>query len=147
MTVGASMLAITRSRPPQRRQVSISMEKTRLGRCTRDTASGARGARVSGPRESGDEIQRLSRVACRRDRVVGNAFTDYTQFLDADALKGARIGVWREFSFEVGGVPVDQDLSAIMDDTIAAFETAGAMDQLAAGACAARWATTARYAV
>jgi amidase len=57
---------------------------------------------------------------------VGNAFTDYTQFLDADSLKGARIGVWREFSFEVGGVPVDEDVSAIMDDTIAALEAAGA---------------------
>ena len=31
---------------------------------------------------------------------AGNAFTDYTQFLDADALDGARIGVWREGSFE-----------------------------------------------
>ena len=31
---------------------------------------------------------------------VGHAFTDYTQFLDADALEGARIGVWREGSFE-----------------------------------------------
>ena len=60
---------------------------------------------------------------------VGNAFTDYTQFLDADALDGARIGVWREFSFEVGGVPVDEDVSAIMDDTIAALEAAGADDR------------------
>ena len=57
---------------------------------------------------------------------VGNAFTDYTQFLDADALQGARIGVWREFSFEVDGVPVDEDVAAIMDDTIAALEAAGA---------------------
>jgi amidase len=57
---------------------------------------------------------------------VGNAFTDYTQFLDADALDGARIGVWREFSFEIGGVAVDADVSAIMDDTIAALEAAGA---------------------
>ena len=57
---------------------------------------------------------------------VGNAFTDYTQFLDANALQGARIGVWREFSFEVEGVPVDEDVSAIMDDTIAALEAAGA---------------------
>jgi amidase len=57
---------------------------------------------------------------------VGHAFTDYTQFLDAHALKGARIGVWREGSFEVGGVPVDEDVSAIMDDTIAALEAAGA---------------------
>ena len=27
---------------------------------------------------------------------AGHAFTDYTQFLDAHALEGARIGVWRE---------------------------------------------------
>ena len=33
MTAGASMLAMTRSRPPQRRQVSMSMAKTRLRRC------------------------------------------------------------------------------------------------------------------
>jgi amidase len=58
---------------------------------------------------------------------AGNAFTDYTPFLDAGALQGARIGVWREFSFEVGGVPVDEDVSAIMDDTIAALEAAGAI--------------------
>jgi len=58
---------------------------------------------------------------------VGNAFTDYTQFLDADALKGARIGVWREFSFEIGGVPVNENVSAIMEDTIAALKAAGAI--------------------
>jgi amidase len=57
---------------------------------------------------------------------VGHAFTDYTQFLDADALDGARIGVWREFSFEIDGVAVDPDVSAIMDKTIAALEAAGA---------------------
>ena len=28
---------------------------------------------------------------------AGHAFTDYTQFLDADALDGARIGVWRAY--------------------------------------------------
>jgi amidase len=58
---------------------------------------------------------------------AGNAFTDYTPFLDADALKGTRIGVWREFSFEVDGVPVNEDVSAIMDQTIAALEAAGAI--------------------
>ena len=57
---------------------------------------------------------------------VGHAFTDYTRFLDADALDGARIGVWREFSFEIDGVAVDPDVSAIMDETIAALEAAGA---------------------
>ena len=58
---------------------------------------------------------------------VGHAFTDYTPFLDAQALQGARIGVWREGSFEFGGVPVDEDVSAIMDDAIAALEAAGAI--------------------
>jgi amidase len=58
---------------------------------------------------------------------VGHAFTDYTQFLYAGALRGARIGVWREFSFEVGGVPVDANVSAIMDETIAALRSAGAI--------------------
>jgi amidase len=57
---------------------------------------------------------------------VGHAFTDYTRFLDADALDGARIGVWREFSFEVEGEAVDEDVSEVMDDTIAALEAAGA---------------------
>ena len=57
---------------------------------------------------------------------VGHAFTDYTQFLDADALDGARIGVWREGSFEIDGDPVDPDVSAVMDETIAALEAAGA---------------------
>ena len=57
---------------------------------------------------------------------VGHAFSDYTQFLDADALDGARIGVWRENSFEINGVAVDADVSAIMDETIAALDAAGA---------------------
>jgi len=33
MTAGASMLAMTRSRPPHCRQVSMSMANTRLRRC------------------------------------------------------------------------------------------------------------------
>ena len=39
---------------------------------------------------------------------AGNAFTDYTPFLDTGALAGARIGVWREGSFEVEGVAVNE---------------------------------------
>jgi len=39
----------------------------------------------------------------RRDpvtkRSIGHAFQDYTQFLDPNGLKGARIGVWREGVF------------------------------------------------
>jgi amidase len=57
---------------------------------------------------------------------VGHAFTDYTQFLDAHALRGARIGVWREGSFEIGGVPVDEDVAAIMERVITALQAAGA---------------------
>jgi amidase len=58
---------------------------------------------------------------------AGNAYTDYTPFLDTGALRGARIGVWREGSFEAEGEPVDENVSAIMDDTIAALEAAGAV--------------------
>ena len=54
----------------------------------------------------------------------GNAFTDYTQFLDDNALDGARIGVWRAGTY-------DPDLMGpivepILDDTIAALEAEGA---------------------
>ncbi len=44
---------------------------------------------------------------------TGHAFTDYTQFLDADALVGARIGVWRAYDPAVGDAA-----------TIAQFEAA-----------------------
>jgi len=52
---------------------------------------------------------------------AGNAFGDYTAFLDANALDGARIGVWRQGTFGV-----DPDVDAIMEDTIDALEDAGA---------------------
>ena len=54
---------------------------------------------------------------------AGNAFADYTQFLDGNALVGARIGVWREGS----GFGVDGDVDAIMEATIAALDAAGAV--------------------
>jgi len=57
---------------------------------------------------------------------AGHVPTNYTQFLDANALDGKRIGVWREGSFENLGVPVDPAVSAIMEDTIAKLEAAGA---------------------
>jgi amidase len=54
---------------------------------------------------------------------AGHAFTDYTAFLDEDALLGARIGVWREGTY-------DPDVSPEVDDvinaTVAALEAAGA---------------------
>jgi amidase len=57
---------------------------------------------------------------------AGRAFRDYTKFLDGTALRGARIGVWREFSYEVDGQPVDAGVAAVMNRTIAALKAAGA---------------------
>jgi amidase len=55
---------------------------------------------------------------------AGNAFTDYTRFLDDEALEGARIGVWRAGTF-------DPDLTGpviepILDDAVEALEEEGA---------------------
>jgi amidase len=55
---------------------------------------------------------------------AGHAFTDYTQFLNDKALKGARIGVWRAGTYDpnlVGSV-----VNPILDHTIAALEAEGA---------------------
>ena len=55
---------------------------------------------------------------------AGNAFADYTRFLDDEALEGARIGVWRAGTYDkqlVGSV-----VEPILDDTIAALEAEGA---------------------
>ncbi len=57
---------------------------------------------------------------------VGHAFTDYTQFLDVDALDGARIGVWRECSFEIDGDRSTRTCPRSWTTTIAALEAAGA---------------------
>ncbi len=55
---------------------------------------------------------------------AGNAFTDYTQFLDDEALDGARIGVWRAGTFDPGLTgPV---IEPILDDAVAALEAEGA---------------------
>lgn len=56
---------------------------------------------------------------------AGNAYTDYVQFLDDEALEGKRIGVWREGTF------VDRDLTGpvvepILDDAVDALEEEGA---------------------
>ena len=53
---------------------------------------------------------------------VGHAFTDYTQFLDADALDGARIGVWHSYDPAVA----DAATVAIFEDTVATLEDLGA---------------------
>ena len=55
---------------------------------------------------------------------VGNAFTDYSQFLDDEALDGARIGVWRAGTYDPALVgPV---IEPILDDVIDALEDEGA---------------------
>jgi amidase len=55
---------------------------------------------------------------------AGHAFTDYTQFLNAHALNGARIGVWRKDTYNpalVGSV-----VEPILAHTIAALKAEGA---------------------
>jgi amidase len=55
---------------------------------------------------------------------AGHAFTDYTQFLNARALVGKRIGVWRAGTYDpalVGSV-----VEPILDQTIAALKRQGA---------------------
>ena len=53
---------------------------------------------------------------------VGHAFTDYTPFLDADALEGARIGVWHSYDPAVA----DAATVAIFEDTVDTLESLGA---------------------
>ena len=55
---------------------------------------------------------------------AGNAFRDYTRFLDDEALEGARIGVWRAGTYneELVGPVVEP----ILDDVIDALEDEGA---------------------
>jgi amidase len=55
---------------------------------------------------------------------AGNAFADYTGFLEADALVGARIGIWREGTYDPA---VSPDVHAVMNATVAALEDAGAV--------------------
>ena len=56
---------------------------------------------------------------------TGNAFSDYTRFLDDEALDGARIGVWRDGTFADRALtgPV---LEPILDSAIDALEAQGA---------------------
>jgi amidase len=55
---------------------------------------------------------------------AGNAFADYTQFLDDEALDGARIGVWRAGTYDPG--LVGSVVEPILDDVIDALEDEGA---------------------
>jgi amidase len=55
---------------------------------------------------------------------AGHAFTDYTQFLNDEALKGARIGVWRAGTYDPSLTgPV---VEPILADAIAALKAQGA---------------------
>jgi amidase len=55
---------------------------------------------------------------------AGHAFTDYTEFLDDEALDGARIGVWRAGTYDPALVgPV---VEPILEDVIDALEEEGA---------------------
>jgi amidase len=55
---------------------------------------------------------------------AGHAFTDYTGFLDDEALDGARIGVWRAGTYDPALVgPV---IEPVLDDVIDALEAEGA---------------------
>jgi amidase len=53
----------------------------------------------------------------------GHAFTDYTQFLHAGSLNGARIGVWRDGTYDPTAVP---EVTPILDNAVAALQAAGA---------------------
>ena len=55
---------------------------------------------------------------------AGHALTDYTPFLDAHALEGARIGVLHEGTVFPPGTPTPE-IDAIMADVIATLEDAG----------------------
>ena len=54
---------------------------------------------------------------------AGHAFRDYTRFLDKDALRGARIGVWREGTYDPALQP---QVHTIMNATIAKLRAEGA---------------------
>ena len=56
---------------------------------------------------------------------AGKALSDYTRFLDKNALRGARIGVWREGTVFPPGTPTPE-VDAIMATTIATLEAQGA---------------------
>jgi amidase len=53
----------------------------------------------------------------------GNAYTNYTQFLDKHALEGARIGVWREGTYDP---TISPEIDTIMNATVAKLQAEGA---------------------
>jgi amidase len=54
------------------------------------------------------------------------AFSDYTPFLDAGALNGATIGIWRDGTYSFDGFVVDEAVAEVMDEVVAALTAAGA---------------------
>jgi amidase len=54
---------------------------------------------------------------------AGHAFTNYTQFLDADSLQGARIGVWREGTYDPD---ISPEVHATINTTVATLRAQGA---------------------
>jgi amidase len=54
---------------------------------------------------------------------VGHAYTKYTQVLDKHALEGARIGVWREGTYDP---TISPEVDAIMNATVAKLQAEGA---------------------
>jgi len=54
---------------------------------------------------------------------AGHALTDYTGSLDAGALSGARIGIWREGTYDPSAVP---EVTPILDGAVQAMQDAGA---------------------
>src|SRR5262249_53777188 len=54
------------------------------------------------------------------NKSAGRSETDYTKYLKADALRGARIGVARDF------LGVDSDVDWVVDAALAAMRKAGA---------------------
>ena len=54
---------------------------------------------------------------------AGHAFRNYRQFLDKHALEGARIGVWREGTYDPA---ISPEVDAIMNATVAKLEAKGA---------------------
>jgi len=53
-------------------------------------------------------------------KSAGKSFTNYTQFLDKDALKGARIGIARDF------MGADSDVDWVIESALASMRNAGA---------------------
>jgi amidase len=58
---------------------------------------------------------------------AAHALTNYTQFLDADALRGARIGIWRDGTHDPTNAASDAFVNAFMDDVAATLHAQGAI--------------------